>query len=325
MKLQSLFSLIALPIFLASSFFSPNAAAQEEFSDHPMLVRKPVRDLFETYWSYDEGDSLFKVFVMASDGVAYYYTRPTYEDALSGAMNRCASESSFSCRVFAVGNTIVWDMTDSELARAISDYRTQKRGPDSDLLGVPLTSDSLKAFETYKSIDDGLHEFKVFVLSEDEDAWSYWRALRYEEAERGAMEGCWKHTRRCRILAVGDVVVWSMGDDKRAAVVKAYQSEKQVLVSPAPDAPFGPSGIKGFNKYEVWNEGSAFKVFVLSTDGAWTYKMRSTLAEAIEAAMTACGGYTRRGTCQLFAVGNTVVWGMSKRDKEQAIAAYEAR
>ena len=82
----------------------------------------------------------------------------------------------------------------------------------------------------------------------------------------------------------------------------------------------------GFEGYQIYPDLNAFKVFVLEDDWAWEYRNRDTYEAALKAAMDACDKHaSRRGLCRLFAVGDTVVWDMSEKERDAVIEAYRTR
>jgi hypothetical protein len=69
----------------------------------------------------------FKVFVYADDGAWAYRMESTYEDALRFAMDACDGHARRRglCRLFAVGDIIVWEMSDEERDSVVEKYRTK--------------------------------------------------------------------------------------------------------------------------------------------------------------------------------------------------------
>ena len=80
---------------------------------------------------YDEGWQS-KVFVASPSGAWWYRSRETYEIAEKIAIEGCeqAANQKYSksgkCRALAVGNTIVWDMTESKREDVIAAYIARK-------------------------------------------------------------------------------------------------------------------------------------------------------------------------------------------------------
>ena len=113
------FGFILACCFCMATFLN-NAIAQElpaQFS-----FNSEVRLAFEDYAS--RGD--YKVFmVVFYHGWAYAYNgrEQTYEAALKKATAACRGVSARDCKVLAVGDTVVWGMSESEKQQVIANYR----------------------------------------------------------------------------------------------------------------------------------------------------------------------------------------------------------
>ena len=137
-------------------------------------------------------------------------------------MTSCAGYTNLAaCRLFAIGNTIVWDMSAQEQKDAIAKYGQEK--PQRETVDAPLTSVGVAAFDRYLNIDD-CERFKVFMLAENGALAKLDRAT-YDEAFQDTLLLCELRARRrglCRLFAVGNTVVWEMSKDEIAEVIEEY-------------------------------------------------------------------------------------------------------
>jgi hypothetical protein len=194
---------------------------------HPKLISARHQRMFQDYLDNFEGSQGFKVFVMSNLGTSSWLSRATYENALKDAMTSCAGATNVAgCRLFAVGDTIVWDMTRDKQEKVIAEYKATKT-PTSFDTTASLGSSSLLGFQNYELVTDD-HRFKVFIFSESGN-WSWRTRLTYEEALKDATDSCGQRARRglCRLFAVGNTVVWDMSEKERDAVIEAYRTKNK--------------------------------------------------------------------------------------------------
>lgn len=201
----------------------------ESALEHPKLLSGNRREKFQDYWELTEGEYFAKVFAMSEDDAWGYRTGPTLEAAERAAIAGCERHSSGPCRSFAVGNSIVWDLPADERARVIEAYR-EKRSPWPENLEVlrdtPMSISAYKNFLSYEAYDAG-EKYKIFVLAED-GAWSKRTRTDLDIAIKAALEGCEKHTSlpgSCRLLSVGNTVVWSLSDAERERIIAEYRKK----------------------------------------------------------------------------------------------------
>ena len=228
-RIRSCFGVLRLLLFVFALQMGglvqfPAVSAASNF-EHYKLNSPTLVSLFQKYLAYHEGPRTFKVFVMSMRDAASYRSRMTYESALGEALTSCASLTGLSgCQVFAVGNTIVWDMSRDEQEIIIAEYKASKMTP-SIVTKAPLHRRALAGFQEYERATVG-PLFKVFVLADD-GSWSYRIRPTYEDALRDSMEGCEKYASRrglCRTFAVGNTIVWDMSESERDAVIDAYRN-----------------------------------------------------------------------------------------------------
>jgi hypothetical protein len=197
--------------------------------EHPKLSRPGARHNFENYKAATEVDSAFKVFVMSPIGASSWRVRSTFEQALKDALGACqGGTSADNCQLFAVGNTIVWDMSRSEQERIISEYKAGKLGTPIHTT-APLNQSGIRGFGSYRHSVEG-KQFKVFMFNERSGSWAYRMRASYEEAVRDATSSCEEYSRQagdCRLFAVGDTIVWDMTEKERAAAIHAYRKKAQ--------------------------------------------------------------------------------------------------
>jgi hypothetical protein len=208
-------------VVLGLSYYS-----QAESAQHQMLNRPSTLKAFEKYKMYYEGDQTFKAFVLANDGALSWRIRPTPQAAIDDAMTSCASNTGLAgCRLFAIGNTIVWDMSAQDRKDAIATYGKEK--PQREIVDAPLSSSALWGFDTYLTTDD-CDRFKVFMLAEN-GAWGKLTRKTYDEAFEETLLLCDQYARRrglCRLFAVGNTVVWEMAEDELSEVIQEYRKPR---------------------------------------------------------------------------------------------------
>ena len=218
-------------VFIAAAFSLWPHNTQGASAEHPMLISARVRNGFLDYRALDEGPDRFKIFALSPRGAVgswAYYIDAIYDQAVSLAMGHCAEGTDLAgCRLFAVGNTIVWDMSDKELQSVVASYKSQK------LTALPIATTArfyrgaLSGYHRYKAFTISELQAKVFVLSED-GSWASKFHPTFEEALQDALQTCENFTSRrhgsCRLFAVGDTVVWDMTDGERNEVIASYNS-----------------------------------------------------------------------------------------------------
>ena len=125
--------------------------------------------------------------------------------------------------MFAVGNTIVWDMSEEEQKKIFAKYESEKT--ELNIANAPLSSGSIYVFNNNYKREDDCERYKVFVMSEN-GAWNFTTRPTFEEAQSDAIALCDFHAGRrrlCHLFAVGDIVVWDMSEEARAEVIKDYK------------------------------------------------------------------------------------------------------
>jgi hypothetical protein len=146
-------------------------------------------------------------------------------DAIAGqSSTECNRYTALAgCRLFAVGNTIVWDMPEGEQKRVFAKYESEKT--ELNIANAPLSSGPIYVFNNDYKREDDCGRYKVFVMSEN-GAWNFTTRPTFEEAESDAITHCDFHAGRRgqrHLLAVGDIVVWDMSEEARAEVIKDYK------------------------------------------------------------------------------------------------------
>lgn len=201
-----------------------SGCSQTGTAQHPMLARPKVFEAYEKYELRFEGDNSFKVFALANDGAWTWRMRPTLDAAIEETMTECAMYTNLSgCRLFAVGNTIVWDMPEEEQKMVLAKYESKKT--ELNIANAPLSSGAIYMFNNDYKREDDCERYKVFVMSEN-GAWNFTTRPTFEEAQSDAIALCDFHAGRrrlCHLFAVGDIVVWDMSEEARAEVIKDYK------------------------------------------------------------------------------------------------------
>ncbi len=185
------------------------------------------------------------------------------------------------------------------------------------------TKASQEGYQRYLAHEEDWRAYKVFVISDD-GAWAWLERTSYEGAIRDTTAKCNKHARQkgCRLFAVGNTVVVNMTREGQQQVVKKYGSQKSPS-SIETEAPLHSAALAGFKAYQLRADSLKYKVFVLSDDGDWSYQAESTYEEALEVATDRCDAFaSRRGLCQIFAVGDVVIWDLPETEKQAVIGAY---
>ena len=195
--------LLSLALGLPMACATPSSVSPAESpATHPMLTRSAHKKMFQGYVDYSEGLQGFKVLVMSNRGDWSWRSRATYEAALNDVMTACVGYTILGgCRLFAVGDTIVWDMPREEREKVIAEYKFGKSiAVDTE---APLGKNAVDGFEEYK-MAYVLKAFKVFIVADD-GAWARGIRPTYEEAVERAMEGCEYYAGRrgtCQLFAV---------------------------------------------------------------------------------------------------------------------------
>ncbi|NIM29683.1 MAG: hypothetical protein GTO67_12910 [Gammaproteobacteria bacterium] len=203
-----------------------SACSQNQTTQHEMLNRPSTAEEFKRYTLYFGGDSIFKAFALSNSGALSWRVRSTPEAAIRDAITSCASNNyGGDCRLFAVGNKIVWDMSDEERQATVMAYSREKTA--LDLPEAPLSSASLWALQIYWKVED-CDKFKVFLLA-DNGAWTKLDRPTYEEVLEDAFSLCDYYAGRpglCRLFAVGNTVVWDLQEGEIAGIVEDYRKPR---------------------------------------------------------------------------------------------------
>ena len=192
------------------------------------MVSRTNRHDVEDYRRYDEGNHGFKVIVMsAKTNLVYWAANPSYEAALEETVNACKGAGfSRSCRLFAVGETTVWDLTEGEQEKAIAKYRAGRSPPVDTAYSNLLKGPGAKeVFEKYLDYEAG-NGFKVFAMH-PKGAIGYTARETYEAAEKRAMDNCKEYAKSwgCKLFAVGNTIVWEMSSAERDNAIKVYRGQ----------------------------------------------------------------------------------------------------
>ena len=315
---------LLLSVVLALSFLSINAAAAPA---HPGFLSPQVSHGFQEYLAEDARGG-FKLFMVAGNGTFAWAARSTFEAAFQAARGKCSElRSPWRCDLYAVGDTVVWGLAEKDKAATIANYLEQKTDqrspPHASLPAASGTPEGAKAFAEYSAWDEGPNLFKVFILSES-GAWSWSARFSYEAALHDAIEHCEQApgSRRglCHLYSIGDTVVWELPEQEIQSVVSTYQFGKTDLGPPATEAPLGVRTLQAFRAYQ---QALDYKFFAIG-GRSWGTSNRDSFELALEETMDTCRQYANR-PCELFAIGDTVVWGFSEQIKAQVMDAYRAR
>lgn len=293
---------------------------------HIGFLSPQVSHAFQEYLS-ERTDDGFKLFMVASDGTFAWSARSSFEAAFDTAREKCNElRNPWKCDLYAVGDTIVWGMPEKDRVAIIAGYRERSGQETRPAVALPPPASTIegeKAFLEYRDWDEGPNLFKVFALSKS-GAWSWSTRFSYEAAERDAIAHCEEApgSRRglCRPYAIGNTVVWTMPETSVRSVISTYQISRTALGPPATEAPLGVRTLQAFRAYQT---SADFKFFAIG-GGSWGTSNRDSFELALEETMSVCRQYAGR-PCELFAVGNTVVWGASEEIRKQVMDTYRQR
>ena len=196
---------------------------------------------------------------------------------------------------------------------------SKKRSPSKTAPATPqLSWRGQQDFEKYREYG----AFKAFAFDPYSSRWGYYhRSQTPQGAIDMALRYCGKDEWKCELYAVGNTVVAGMSPEQLAAVIEQYKER---------DGPGGPSDQsareEGFSAYLKYGEAFHYKVFVAAEEGAWAYRIRETIDSALQKAMKACRDHVKvannTGRCRVYAVGDTVVWDMPEKERQEYIKAY---
>jgi hypothetical protein len=215
--------------------------------------------------------------------------------AITRAMAECEKKIK-PCRLYAVGDTVVLNMSQQEIDASVSKYSRSGR--------------IARAFKSYLLASD----FKALAV----DPSSGWSAAgvglpTLAEAIEEAMARCSEDARTCQLYAVGDVVVYGLPKDQADAAIEQYRQrvvadriaklEKAYLDNPK---------YRDFKALAVEYHSGQFAVS----------QAQATPSRAIERAIEACS--TQTLVCEVHAIAGTIVQGRTK-DERDAIASNYSR
>ena len=106
--------------------------------DYPGLTghRFQVRTALDTYRAVDDSNQ-FKLFAVGTQGAYAWWNGQSYEELYKWVMNSCGGLSNQGrCKLYAVGNTIVWEMSEAERDQVIAGYSSNQ--PDASENPYPL-------------------------------------------------------------------------------------------------------------------------------------------------------------------------------------------
>ena len=204
-------------------------------STHTRLqARAP--DGLQRYLDFDEGDAHYKVFVAGLEGGWAFRSRLSYEHAVSDALEACNPPGGgyYYCRLFAVGNEIVIDMSSAERERTIKAYKESRQTSASLLLPVEshVGTKCYALLKRYWALGDAT-SYKVFVFSE-EGVCSYRSRSEFDQAYGEAMRGCADRVdsesigRDCHVFAIGNQLVWKKSEAAVAKIKEDYAARKSL-------------------------------------------------------------------------------------------------
>ncbi len=181
---------------------------------------------------------------------------------------------------------------------------------------VELSSGAQLAFEKYRS-DPKYYDFKAFAVDPNTGSWGWaWGYLQHpKQAIDRALNYCRKRGQACQLYAVGNTIVLGMSPEEVASETKEYRDQGMFAA---------------FEEYRSSPNYSDFKAFAVDLPNAsWGHSWGQAKPKlAIDRALQDCRSifyrYTASEKCELYAVGITVVSGMSSEQIASVTKEYVA-
>jgi hypothetical protein len=195
-----------------------------------------------------------------------------------------------------IGDRFVFDASPDVLAREIEDYRARVSWP----------SDVRNPLVEYLS-DPKFGDFKALAAGRPSGGW--WRQWDHDgpyQAAEKAVARCREKYPTCELYAVGNHVVYAEPDEKKNDMLALYARE--VIDKKLED--FRQPKYADFKA--VAGNRTTMKYVVVQGQGS--------PADAIEQAMRDCT--TQYGSCELFALGGTAVFGLPAERIKQISDQY---
>jgi Zn-dependent protease with chaperone function len=263
-------------------------AAIEQYRQKVSAVR--IAEPYLEHRSYKDFKALAVDY--QSDRVAVSQAQPTPSKAIEQAIAACSGD--VLCEVHAIGDTIVRGKTNDERNAIASTYARQV-----------IERISGGQFQQYLSKKD----FKVFVADVPRGYWHYqtdhWHPL---AALNSTLKKCRESGNNCEVVALGDRFVLDDPTVSLAAILDQYNMNWPVGV---------PNPVR---EYMTEDKFTDFKAF--AGDSHYWYRTwgRPSVSAAIYAAVAQCR--TKNPSCELYAVGNHVVFGQPDAEKKATMATY---
>ncbi len=267
--------------------------------ERDVIVREYTRDVIMRMSGFEEYRSLkdFKSLVVDVPGGYWAYERGHWHPlaALNSALRLCRKQGK-DCRAAMMGDRFVFDAPPDVLAREIEDYRARVSWP----------SDVRNPLVEYLS-DPKFGDFKALAAGRPGRRW--WREWNddspYQAAEQ-AVARCRETYPACELYAVGNHVIFGKSDGEKNDTLALYARaviDKKLEVFRQPKyADFkAVAGNRATMKYVI-------------------VQGRVSPADAIEQVMRDCT--TQYGSCELFALGGTAVFGLSDERIKQISDQY---
>lgn len=217
------------------------------------------------------------------------------QSAIQQAIGRC-SEAGRTCELYAVGDLVVQGMPKDQVDAATEQYRQKV----SAVRITGLEKDYLdnRSYKDFKALAVDYQSGRFAV--------SQAQATPKKAIER-AIKAC-SGDGLCEVYAIGDTIVRDKTNDERNAIASTYA--RRVVERISGDQ---------FQQYLAKND---FKAFVADVSrGYWSYQTdRPSLSVAIMVSVARCR--MQNPSCELYAVGNHVVFGQPDVEKKTTMATY---
>ncbi len=260
--------------------------------------RETIERIFENQFKEYMSKRNFKVFVanVPSNSWAYSSGQWHPQAALNDALRKCRG-SAPDCQIVALGDTFIFDKPKNSLSAAIDEYNAK----------VDWPSDIRNPFRDYVN-EAKFTDFKVLVVDPNSNFWyRNWAYPSLSPAIEVALGACRKTKPSCELYAVGNHIVYGQSADERNETIATYTRE--VL----------DRRLEFFKQPPYTN----FKA-IAGNPNSMLFSMaygRESASDAVHEAMESCTAQYQ--TCQIFAVGNLVVFGLPQDQIDKAVEEYQ--
>jgi Zn-dependent protease with chaperone function len=258
------------------------------------VVTERIAKLEEAYIR-DRAHSHFKALAVdyRSGRSAVAQAQATPERAMEEAIRACTTPTS-SCEIAAIGPVRVKGATKEERDAIVREYARD----------VILRMIDFAAYSSQR-------DFKSFVVDVgagySTSSMRHWHPL---AALNAALMQCRKEGRNCGAAMVGDRFVFGAPPDEIAREIEDYRARVR-----------WPSDVRNpLEEYFSQPQFADFKAFAAYAGDWWRQWGHDSPYRAVEVAVARCR--EKNPACELYAIGNHVVYGQSEEEKNDVLALY---